>query len=266
MSGQQHPLPSGPRFEIGSATMQVPSPAVRLAVVLVAALTVLPGCGTPKKANAVSAASSCSNAHFTAAVEPRLAATDAAILRVYQAHEDLSALTAAAAPLASAAAGLRAAANGHHPCKTGLVKARQIVLSATNELTTASHMLAQFAGAKRKGTLPALENSFLNSIEGGASNFNAGVAALRAAGAPPLVAATDGKGVFTESGCAGCHTLKAAGARAKLGPNLDQRKPATATVISTVMQPIGGMPAFNGKLSTAQIRAVADFVSKTAGQ
>src|SRR6478752_968005 len=46
--------------------------------------------------------------------------------------------------------------------------------------------------------------------------------------APPTAVkgdATAGKAVFTSAGCAGCHTLKAAGATGAVGPNLDQLKP-----------------------------------------
>jgi cytochrome c2 len=34
--------------------------------------------------------------------------------------------------------------------------------------------------------------------------------------------ATAGKQVFQSAGCAGCHTLKDAGATGNVGPNLDQ--------------------------------------------
>ena len=37
---------------------------------------------------------------------------------------------------------------------------------------------------------------------------------------------TDGKAIFKGAGCAGCHTLAAAGATGTIGPNLDQLKPS----------------------------------------
>jgi cytochrome c oxidase subunit II len=43
----------------------------------------------------------------------------------------------------------------------------------------------------------------------------------------------DGEALFTSAGCAGCHTLKAAGSTAKVGPNLGTLKNANAEFIRT---------------------------------
>jgi mono/diheme cytochrome c family protein len=75
-----------------------------------------------------------------------------------------------------------------------------------------------------------------------------------------------GKQVFTSAGCSGCHTLKDAGATGNVGPNLDQLKPSKATVAHQVEVGGGAMPAFKGKLSDAQIQAVAAYVSSVAGK
>jgi mono/diheme cytochrome c family protein len=77
---------------------------------------------------------------------------------------------------------------------------------------------------------------------------------------------TDGKAIFKGAGCAGCHTLAAAGATGTVGPNLDQLKPPTATVVTQVTNGGGVMPAFKGKLSDAQIQAVSEYVSSSAGK
>ena len=77
---------------------------------------------------------------------------------------------------------------------------------------------------------------------------------------------TDGEAIFKGAGCAGCHTLSAAGATGATGPNLDQLKPSTAVVAHQVMVGGGLMPAFKGKLSPAQIQAVAEYVSSSAGK
>jgi mono/diheme cytochrome c family protein len=77
---------------------------------------------------------------------------------------------------------------------------------------------------------------------------------------------TDGAKIFKGAGCAGCHTLAAAGATGTTGPNLDQLKPPTATVVTQVTNGGGVMPAFKGKLSDAQIQAVAQYVSSSAGK
>ena len=79
-------------------------------------------------------------------------------------------------------------------------------------------------------------------------------------------AQANGKQVFTSAGCSGCHTLKDAGATGNVGPNLDQLKPSKATVAHQVEVGGGAMPAFKGKLSDAQIQAVAGYVSSVAGK
>ena len=78
-------------------------------------------------------------------------------------------------------------------------------------------------------------------------------------------ASAEGKTVFTQN-CKGCHTLKDAGATGSVGPNLDDLKPPKATVVRQVNNGGGPMPAFKGKLSDAQIDAVATYVSTVAGQ
>lgn len=73
-------------------------------------------------------------------------------------------------------------------------------------------------------------------------------------------AAADGKQVFT-SNCGSCHTLSAAGTTGQVGPNLDGTALSAAQIEAQVRQGGGGMPSFSGKLSEAQIKAVAGFVS-----
>ena len=77
--------------------------------------------------------------------------------------------------------------------------------------------------------------------------------------------ATAGRAVYQAS-CASCHTLKAANASGTIGPNLDQLKPPLARVKHQVEVGGGVMPAFKGKLTPAQIDAVAKFVSSSAGK
>jgi mono/diheme cytochrome c family protein len=77
---------------------------------------------------------------------------------------------------------------------------------------------------------------------------------------------TDGAKIFKGAGCSGCHTLAAAGATGTVGPNLDQAKPSQAIVAHQVTVGGGVMPAFKGKLSDAQIQAVAKYVASSAGK
>jgi mono/diheme cytochrome c family protein len=78
--------------------------------------------------------------------------------------------------------------------------------------------------------------------------------------------ASAGPAVFVNAGCASCHTLKASGATGSVGPNLDQVRPDAQTVSAIVKSGGGTMPSFAGKLSPAEISAVAQYVSSTAGR
>jgi mono/diheme cytochrome c family protein len=78
-------------------------------------------------------------------------------------------------------------------------------------------------------------------------------------------ASAEGKQIFNQN-CKSCHTLKDAGATGSVGPNLDDLKPDKATVVTQVDNGGGPMPAFKGKLTDAQIDAVATYVSTVAGQ
>jgi mono/diheme cytochrome c family protein len=84
--------------------------------------------------------------------------------------------------------------------------------------------------------------------------------------AEPGDAAAAGKQVFLTAGCAGCHTLAAAGTNGTVGPNLDDKKPPYALVIDRVTNGKGGMPKFSGQLTQEQIQNVAKYVSSVAGQ
>jgi mono/diheme cytochrome c family protein len=74
-----------------------------------------------------------------------------------------------------------------------------------------------------------------------------------------------GKTVFTNN-CGTCHTLKDAGTTGTVGPDLDQLKPTKDIVEHQVTVGGGVMPAFKGRLTDAQIQAVAAYVSSVAGK
>ena len=73
-----------------------------------------------------------------------------------------------------------------------------------------------------------------------------------------------GEAVFTEN-CGSCHVLAAAGTSGTTGPNLDELKPDVGTVEEQVRNGGGGMPAFEGQLSDAEITAVAEYVANSTG-
>ena len=77
--------------------------------------------------------------------------------------------------------------------------------------------------------------------------------------------AADGKSIFTTN-CGSCHTLADAGTTGTVGPNLDQSKPSKSLAVDRVTSGKGAMPPFKGTLSDAQIQAVADYVSSSAGK
>jgi cbb3-type cytochrome c oxidase subunit III len=91
---------------------------------------------------------------------------------------------------------------------------------------------------------------------------NAGVSGFAVSQA---ISGTNGKSIF-KSQCSSCHTLKDAGATGTVGPNLDQLKPPLALVQHQVINGGSVMPAFKGKLTDAQIAAVARYVSSVAGK
>jgi mono/diheme cytochrome c family protein len=77
--------------------------------------------------------------------------------------------------------------------------------------------------------------------------------------------AAAGKSVFASAGCSGCHTLKAAGASGKVGPNLDDLKADASRVKNQVIKGGGVMPAFKGQLSDKQIDDVSAYVASVDG-
>jgi len=121
----------------------------------------------------------------------------------------------------------------------------------------------------RLGIAVSLVALLLVAACGGSGNSSSGGSSSAAGGSSSASgsasASAQGKQVFTQN-CKGCHTLKDAGATGSVGPNLDDLQPDKATVVRQVNNGGGPMPAFKGKLSDAQINAVAGYVSSVAGQ
>jgi len=93
----------------------------------------------------------------------------------------------------------------------------------------------------------------------------AGTKSSLAAASTGTTKSTNGKTIFT-SNCGSCHTLAAAGTNGAVGPNLDKLHPALARVKQQVTNGGAVMPAFKGKLTDAQIAAVAKYVAAQAGK
>jgi cbb3-type cytochrome c oxidase subunit III len=93
----------------------------------------------------------------------------------------------------------------------------------------------------------------------------AGTKSSLAAASSSGTTSTNGKTIFT-SECASCHTLAAAGTHGTVGPNLDKLAPPFPRVKRQVENGGALMPAFKGKLTDAQITAVAKYVAAQAGK
>ena len=102
---------------------------------------------------------------------------------------------------------------------------------------------------------------------GGMMNGSGGMMNGGRTGAPPGPnaerAPDTGRLLFRASGCGGCHTFADAGASGNAGPNLDRVRPGFARVIEQVTNGGGGMPAYGSSLTSAQIAAIARYVSRS---
>ncbi len=78
-------------------------------------------------------------------------------------------------------------------------------------------------------------------------------------------APTDGKSIFAAT-CGSCHTLADAGTSGTVGPNLDEAMPSKELAVDRVTNGKGAMPSFKDSLDQAQIDAVAEYVSSSAGR
>jgi mono/diheme cytochrome c family protein len=97
------------------------------------------------------------------------------------------------------------------------------------------------------------------------SDSSAGSHSSSASGGGSASSSAAGLKVFTSAGCGSCHTLAAAHSHGDVGPNLDDLKPSEALVEHQVTNGGAAMPSFAGRLSKAQIAAVATFVASVAG-
>jgi len=75
--------------------------------------------------------------------------------------------------------------------------------------------------------------------------------------------------IFNETAaCAGCHTMKAAGAEGNVGPNLDTVDLTLESVVDMVTHGLGVMPAYGEEeiLTKEEIEIVSYFVANSAGK
>jgi mono/diheme cytochrome c family protein len=87
-------------------------------------------------------------------------------------------------------------------------------------------------------------------------------------GAPRLTAQQEEGRVLFAQNCSNCHTLRAANAVGKVGPNLDQLRPPAALVADAIVhgraRGMGQMPV--GIVQGPDVQKVASFVAAVAGR
>ena len=73
-----------------------------------------------------------------------------------------------------------------------------------------------------------------------------------------------GKQIFLGDGnCAGCSTLQDANSNGNIGPNLDEIRADITRVLYAITNGAGVMPAYEGQLTTEEIKAVATYVAES---
>ncbi|MGB0873458.1 MAG: c-type cytochrome [Solirubrobacterales bacterium] len=70
----------------------------------------------------------------------------------------------------------------------------------------------------------------------------------------------DGKQIFSDAGCGGCHTFKPSGSGGTSGPALDSTTLSSEEIAAQIRSGGGGMPGFEGNLTPEQIDAVTAFI------
>jgi cbb3-type cytochrome c oxidase subunit III len=117
---------------------------------------------------------------------------------------------------------------------------------------------SEYSDADREDAMGAIA-SYVASVAGNKE------AIARAGQQQGGASAGDPKGIFT-SNCGSCHTLAAAGTSGQIGPNLDQITPTLERITEQIHKGGGGMPAFEGQLTDAQIQALARYVFENRGK
>lgn len=120
-------------------------------------------------------------------------------------------------------------------------------LAAMGGVSLAQDAAAKAAAAKAAAALP--------------------VTGAPAADDPAAASAANDKGrqIFTDYGCASCHTLGDAGATGHVGPALDGNPNVTVEFVTDrVTNGQGMMPSFSSQLTADEIKTLATYIAKVA--
>jgi len=163
-------------------------------------------------------------------------------------------------------AGVTGWAIGHY---TGQ-KTRTVTVSASGTPATTSAATTAAATTQQATTAASTQQTTASTQK-----------TTTASAAPsPAGNAAQAKAVFTSSGCGACHTLKAAGSTATVGPDLDTKlaadakkahMPLAAFTLQSIVNPNAYIasgypkgvmpPTFGKQLSKAQLAALVSFVA-----
>ena len=116
------------------------------------------------------------------------------------------------------------------------------------------------ANVKLRLTIAVVLTAFVAGCGGGDDNEGTATPASGGGGG-----GGGGQKLFVDN-CGNCHTLAAAGASGKVGPDMDQLRPGPDLVNAQVNNGGGGMPAFKGKLTPEQITELSNYVADNAGK
>ena len=114
------------------------------------------------------------------------------------------------------------------------------------------------ANVKLRLTIAVVLTAFVAGCGGGDDNEGTATPASGGGGG-------GGQKLFVDN-CGNCHTMAAAGASGKVGPDMDQLRPGPDLVNAQVTNGGGGMPAFKGKLTPEQITELSNYVADNAGK
>src|SRR4051812_25397377 len=89
--------------------------------------------------------------------------------------------------------------------------------------------------------------------------------ALAGCGGAPAPRPADGRRLFIDTGCGGCHTLTDARTHGAIGPNFNTSERLNRPqLLQGMVEGANGMPSYAHRLSDRQREAIADYLLRVA--